>query len=78
MDNYEFTLPPDCTQTIDSQWTPVQLRSIWAQLELQITPFTEILGLCGELFRSLDDGAKAFIVNSFMLDSSVLAPSFLH
>ncbi|KAF7563890.1 hypothetical protein G7046_g228 [Stylonectria norvegica] len=47
-------------------WTPVQLQTIWSQLETQMTPFTSVLALDGALYRMLDVAAKRFFAVRFM------------
>nr|AKE48510.1 MAT1-2-1 [Ustilaginoidea virens]AKE48513.1 MAT1-2-1 [Ustilaginoidea virens] len=49
-----------------SQWSPDQLRTLWNQLQAQVNPFAQVLCLDGNLYRMLDNGAKAFIAQNFI------------
>jgi hypothetical protein len=42
------------------------VSSAWVLLESQITPFTEVMAIPGEIYRALDAGGKKFIARNFM------------
>lgn len=49
-----------------SSWSPDQLHALWAQLETQISPFTDVLSIGDNLWQELDEGAKRWIAVNFM------------
>ena len=57
----------DTSLSLDSEWSINDLRSVWDQLQPQVTPFVRVLNIDGNVYRALDGGAKRFIAHSFML-----------
>ncbi|CAH0046399.1 unnamed protein product [Clonostachys solani] len=65
--NHQATVPPLGTfQPQDQPSMEAIASSAWAMLETQVTPFTEVMTIPGEIFRALDAGGKKFIARNFM------------
>jgi hypothetical protein len=64
MNNASATMAAAATVD-ESQYSAVELDAIWVQLSAQITPFTHVLNIPGDMFGTFDAGARNFVAENF-------------
>ncbi|KAK7212515.1 hypothetical protein V2G26_019693 [Clonostachys chloroleuca] len=65
--NHQAAVPPPGTfGPQDHPSMEAIASSAWVLLESQITPFTEVMAIPGDIYRALDAGGKKFIARNFM------------